>query len=300
MPVIGYLNGGSPEATATLIESFRKGLSETGFVEGQNLAIEFRWANNQLDRLPELAADLVRRQVAVIATPVNTPASLAVKAATSTIPIVFGIGTDPVKVGLVESFNHPGGNVTGVIGMNYELGGKRIGLLQELLPAASRFGLLMKPSTPESEPFAKEVREAAANLGRDIEIVGANNNREIDNVFPLLAQKQVGAALITPDILFFSRRVQLVGYSLRYAIPTLFPWRDAVDIGGLISYGSSFADLYRQAGIYTGRILKGEKPSDLPVLQASKFELVINLQTAKIFKLDIPPTLLARADEVIE
>jgi ABC-type uncharacterized transport system substrate-binding protein len=300
MPVIGYLNPGAPDGNSPNIAAFRKGLSEIGYVEGQNLAIEFRWADNQIDRLPTLAADLIRRRVAVIATPVSTPASLAVKAATTTIPIVFGVGTDPVQAGLVDSFNRPGGNITGVVGLNWELGGKRIELLHELLPEASRLGVLVNPNTSESDPFIKEVQAAAANFDRQIVVLTASTSREIDAVFADLAAKQAGALLVASDQLFFNRRVQLVGRSLRHVVPAIYPWREAVEIGGLMSYGSSFPDLFRQAGIYTGRILKGEKPADLPVMQATKFELVINLQTAKILGTEVPPTLLAQADEVIE
>ena len=301
MPVIGYLNHGRAEATATLIAAFRKGLSETGYVEGQNLVIEFRWANNQFDRLPALAADLVQQRVAVIATPVSTPASLAAKAATATIPIVFGIGTDPVQAGLVASFNHPGGNVTGVVGLNWELGAKRIDLLRELMPAARRFGLLVNPNTPESEPFVQQVQTAAtAIVGRQVEVLTASTNRDINDVFVALQQKRVDAVLVAADTLFFNRRVQIVGLSLRHVVPTLYPWREAVEIGGLMSYGSNFADLYRQAGIYTGRILKGEKPADLPVLQPTKFEFVLNLQTANLLGIEVPSGLLSIADEVIE
>ena len=298
--VVGYLSHGTAEATASLIGAFRKGLSEIGFAEDHNLAIEFRWADYKLDRLPELAADLVRRRVAVIATPVSTPASLAAKAATSTIPVVFGVGTDPVQAGLVASFNRPGGNVTGIVGLNWELGAKRVGLLHDLLPPAARLAVLVNPNTPESDPFVKDVQAACASLGRQIDVVAATNAREINQAFAALQQRAVGAVLISSDSLFLSRRVQLVGLSLRYAVPALYPWREAVEIGGLMSYGSSFADLYRQAGIYCGRILKGERPGDLPVMQSTKFELVINLQTANLLGIGFPSALLAQADEVIE
>jgi putative tryptophan/tyrosine transport system substrate-binding protein len=301
MPVIGFLNPGSPEANASLVAAYRKGLSESGFVEGQNVAIEFRWANGQYDRLPELAADLVRRHVALIATPVNTAASLAAKAATATIPVVFAIGTDPVEAGLVASFSRPGGNLTGISGMNWELGTKRLGLLHELLPGGGRIGVLINPNTGETEPFLKDVERAAFALGRQIESLPARSSREIDDVFAGLAQKKgVNALLIPSDQLFLNRRVQLVGLSLRQGIPSIYPWREAVEIGGLMSYASSFSDLFRQAGIYTARILKGEKPANLPVMQASRFEFVINLQTARTLGIEIPATLLARADEAIE
>jgi putative ABC transport system substrate-binding protein len=300
--VIGFLNHGSPEASVHLVAAFRKGLSESGYVEGQNVAIEFRWARGEIDRLPEWAADLVRRQVAVIATPISTPASLAAKAATTTIPIVFGIGGDPVQAGLVTSFNRPGGNVTGVSILNWELGAKRLGLLNELIPAAAPVAVLVNPSTTPIlvEPYIKEVQAAAAAVGRPIEILEAVTNRDIDAALASLVQKRAAALLVPPDSLFLARRVHLVGLALRHAVPTIFPWREAVDIGGLMSYGPSFPDGYRQVGIYTARVLKGEKPGDLPVLRASKFELVINLQTAKTIGLDVAPTLLGSADEVLE
>jgi ABC-type uncharacterized transport system substrate-binding protein len=301
LPVVGFLNHSSPEAIAHLVAAFRKGLSETGFVEGQNVAVEQRWARNEIDRVPELAAELVRRRVTVIATPISTPASLAAKAATTTIPIVFGIGGDPVQAGLVASINRPGGNVTGVSVLNWELGAKRLGLLHELMPAGVPIAVLINPSTPVVvEPYLKEVQAAAAAVGRPIEILEATNNREIDTAFASLLQKRAAALLVPPDSLFLLRRVHLVGLALRHAVATLFPWREAVEIGGLMSYGASFPDGYRQVGLYTGRILKGEKAGDLPVLRASKFELVINLQTAKTLGLEVAPTLLGTADEVIE
>jgi putative tryptophan/tyrosine transport system substrate-binding protein len=300
MPVIGYLSHSSSEASVSLVESFRKGLSQTGFVEGQNVAIEYRWANFQFDRLPELAEDLVRRHVAVIATPVSTPASLAAKAATTTIPIIFGIGTDPVKAGLVTSFNHPGGNITGVVGLNWELGAKRLGLLHELLPSAAHIAVLINPNTPQSAPFVQELQATADTAGLQLQILAATTNREIDIAFATLAEKQSKAIMVPSDQLFLSRRVQIVGLSLRHDVPVLFPWREAVEIGGLMSYGSSFADLYRQAGIYVGRILKGEKPADLPVVQSTKFEFVLNLQTARTLGIEVPPDVLSIADEVIE
>ena len=300
MPVVGFLNHGVPETSVQLVAAFRKGLSETGFVEGQNVAIDFRWARNEVDRVPELAADLVRRRVAVIATPISTPASLAAKAATTTIPIVFGVGGDPVHAGLVASLNRPGGNVTGVSILNWELGAKRLGLLHELMPAGAPIAVLINPTTPVLvEPYIREVQAAAAAVGRPIEILNAADNRDIDASFATL-QKRAAALLVPPDSLFLARRVHLVGLTLRHAVPVLFPWREAVEIGGLMSYGPSFPDGYRQVGLYTGRILKGEKPGDLPVLRPSKFELIINLQTAKTLGLDVAPTLLGSADEVIE
>jgi putative ABC transport system substrate-binding protein len=301
MPVVGFLHHGPPEELAPLIAGFRKGLSETGYVEGQSVAIEFRWANNQMDRLPELAADLVRRRVAVIATPLSTPAALAAKAATASIPIVFGVGTDPVQAGLVPSFNRPGGNVTGIVLLNWELGPKRLGFLHQLLPRAARFAVLVRPDNPDVvEPFIKEVEMAAAAVGKQIEILTARSNPDIDVAFASLVQKRADGLLVSSDTPFVNRRVQLVGLSLRHAVPAIYPWREAVEIGGLMSYGASLTDAYRQAGVYTGRILKGEKPADLPVMQSTKFEFVINLNTAKVFGLSFPPGLLAIADEVIE
>ena len=281
MPVVGFLHHGPPEELAPLIAGFRKGLSETGYVEGQSVAIEFRWANNQMDRLPELAADLVRRRVAVIATPLSTPAALAAKAATASIPIVFGVGTDPVQAGLVPSFNRPGGNVTGIVLLNWELGPKRLGFLHQLLPRAARFAVLVRPDNPDVvEPFIKEVEMAAAAVGKQIEILTARSNPDIDVAFASLVQKRADGLLVSSDTPFVNRRVQLVGLSLRHAVPAIYPWREAVEIGGLMSYGASLTDAYRQAGVYTGRILKGEKPADLPVMQSTKFEFVINLNTA--------------------
>ncbi len=300
-PVVGFFNHGSPEPNAQSVAAFRKGLSESGYLEDQNVTIEYRWGHNDNERLPGLAADLVRRRVSVIATPISTPAALAAKAATTTIPIVFGVGGDPVQVGLVASFNRPGGNITGVTILNWELGAKRLGLLHELLPAAERFAVLVNPRTPAVvDPFIKEVQTAAATIGRQIEVLTASTNRDIDTAFTSLSKNKASALLISPDQLFNNRRVQLIALTLRHAVPAIFPWREAVEIGGLMSYGASFPDGYRQVGIYTGRVLQGEKPGDLPILQASKFELVINLQTAKTLGLTVPPMLLARADEVIE
>lgn len=290
MPIIGYLNHGSSDGMASFLRAFRQGLSETGYREGQNVMIEYRWADNDVTRLGDLAADLVERRAAVIATPVSTPAAAAAKATTTTIPIVFGIGTDPVQVGLVTSLDRPGGNVTGVSGMNWELGAKRLGLLHELLPNATRFGVLINPSSIKAiyEPFVKDVQTAAAGIGGQIEVLTASTNREIDAAFADLAQTGVSAVLVTPDQLFINRRVQIVTLATKYGVPALYPWREAVEIGGLMSYASDLADLYRQAGIYCGRILKGEKPADLPVLRASKFEFVINLQTARTLGLNFP------------
>jgi putative ABC transport system substrate-binding protein len=274
-------------------------LSEVGFAEGRNVTIEYRWAENQLDRLPELVAELVRRRVAVIATPADTPATLVAKAATATIPIVFEIGGDPVQAGLVASFNQPGGNVTGSTSMNLELTAKLLGLLHELLPRASRFAVLVNPNNSTiAEATITGVRAAATSIGRQIGILTASTSREIDMVFANLGQ--VDALLVNNDPFFNSRRVQVITLVTYHRLPTIYPYRECVEAGGLMSYGANLADLVHQVGVYCGRILKGERPADLPVLRATKFELVINLQTAKTFGLVVPPTLLARADEVIE
>ena len=300
MPVIGYLYAGSPEAVAHLVVAFRKGLSEAGYVEGQNVAIEYRWARNENARLPELAADLVRRRVAVIATLASTPAALAAKAATTTIPIVFYTGANPVELGLVASLNHPGGNITGVSSMSGELASKRLGLLHELLPEATRFAVLINPNNPQNKSVIANLPAVALAIGRQIEFLTTTTNRDIDTAFVSLIQKRADALLVSADALFANRRVQLVALTIRHAVPVIFPFREDADAGGLMSYGPSISELYRQTGIYTGLVLRGENPADLPVGQATKFEFVINFQTAKTVGIEIPPTLLARADEVIE
>jgi putative tryptophan/tyrosine transport system substrate-binding protein len=300
MPVIGFLHAGSPEPNINLVRAFQKGLSEVGFVEGQNLAIEFRWAAGQDNRLRDMAADLVRRRVAVIVTPASTPAALAAKAATTTIPIVFTTGGDPVALGLVSSINRPGGNATGVTFMTVELTAKRLELLRELVPGAARFFALVHPQYAFAEAITKDVEAAGATLGLPIQIVHASTNREIEEAFAIMVRERAEALLMTPGPFFANRRAQIITWATRYALPTASVIREFVETGGLMSYGPSFPDTYRQAGIYTGRILKGEKPTDLPVAQPTKFELIINLTTARAFGLEVPPTLLARADEVIE
>ena len=299
-PVIGFLDSASPQESANLVAAFRVGLSETGYVEGRSLAIKYRWGQNEPARLPELAADLVRRRVAVIVTPGNISAALAATAATATIPIVFSSGADPVRVGLVASLNRPGGNITGISYMNVELGAKRLGILHELLPDAARFAMLVDPNSPLTPAIVADVQAAGSTIGRQIEVLSAGTNRDIDTVFASLAQKRLVALLLNPMPLFYDRRIQILTLAARYAMPTIYPAREWTELGGMMSYGSSFADQFRQTGIYTGRILKGENPADLPVLRATKFELVINLQTAKAIGIEVPPTLLARADEVIE
>jgi putative ABC transport system substrate-binding protein len=300
IPIIGFLYLGSPEASASLLAAFRKGLSESGYVEGKNVAIEYRWAHNDNHRLPELAADLVRRQVAVMVAPGNSITAVAAKAATTTIPIVFSTGADPVQAGLVTSLNRPGGNVTGVSYMNLELSAKRLGLLHELRPGGGQLGVLVEDVNPVIPAMVADLRAAALTIGRQIEVLTANSPREIETAFAALAQKRLDGLLISPIALFFDRRIQVLTLAARYVVPVIYPAREWAELGGMISYGSSYADLFRQGGVYTGRVLKGEKPADMPVLRATRFELVINLQTASALGIDIPGTLLARADEVIE
>jgi len=300
MPVIGYLNPGSLGQVSHLIPVFRQSLAEAGYVEGENVMIEYRWAESRSDRLPELAADLVRREVAVIVCGATTPTTLAAKAATATIPIVFGVGDDPVKLGLVASLARPGGNATGVNFFITELGAKQLGLLRELVPAANRVGLLVNPSNPANESIPKDVTEAASTVGAQIDVVHARDSSEIEAAFAALVRNKVEALLVGADGLFFNRRVQVVTLATRYGIPAVYSLREYAEAGGLMSYGTSLTEVYRLFGVYTGRILKGAKPADLPVVQSTKFEFVINLPTARAFGIEIPPTLLARADEVIE
>jgi putative ABC transport system substrate-binding protein len=300
-PVVGFLHTGSPEVTPSLVAGFRRGLSETGFIDGRNMTIEFRWAYNDNNRLPELAAELVSRRVDVIVTPNNARAALAAKAATTAIPIVFNStgADDPVGLGLVASYNRPGGNITGVTSLLQELGAKRLGLLHELLPGASRFALLVQEGNFNRRVIA-DLRAAASTLRFEIELLSAADNRDIDTAFASLPQKRVDALLTAPSALFGARRQQLAMLAARYAVPAMYHDRLFTEAGGLMSYGTSLADMYRQVGVYAGRILKGEKPADLPVLQPTEYELVINMQTAKLLGLTVPPNLLAITDEVIE
>ena len=299
IPVVGYLDPGAPESSASFVAAFRKGLSETGFVEGRNVSIEFRWGYNDYGRVPELAADLVHRRVAVIAAPAS-PAALAAKRLTNTIPIIFATATDPVEIGLVASLNRPGGNITGFTSMNMDLGGKRFGMLRELMPSATRFAFLIDPTSITADPYVRDMKAAASTLGRQLDVFTASTNREIETAFASLMQRRTDALLIPSQVLFNNRVVQLVSLAAHYRVPTIYARRDFPDAGGLMSYGTSTADAYRQVGLYTGRILKGEKPADLPALRAAKFEFVINLQTARLLGIDVPPTLRALADEVIE
>jgi putative ABC transport system substrate-binding protein len=301
IPVVGFLHVVSPEPFARFVTAFRQGLSEAGYVEGQNVKIEFRWAEGHANRLPALAADLVRRHVNVIATPGNTGAALAAKAATATIPIVFGIPDDPVKFGLVASLARPGGNATGINFFTAELVAKRLELLHELVPAAVRVALLINPTdATNAETTMKGVEAAARTIGLQIKIVKAATAGEIDAAFADFARERPDALFVGPGAFFNTRRVQLATLAARNAIPTAYSVRDYAEAGGLMSYGTSIADMFRQVGVYTGRILKGAKPADLPVVQPTKFELVINLKTAKALGLKIASELLVSADDVIE
>jgi putative ABC transport system substrate-binding protein len=298
MPVIGYLGIAQPDAAR--MAAFRQGLNDNDFVVGRNVVIEYRWADGQYDRLPRLAADLVQRQVSVIAAPGVAAAALAAKAATSVIPIAFGVGEDPVKLGLVASLARPGSNATGVNFFTTELIGKRLGLLRELLPGATRFAMVVNTTNLTAKTIVSEVQIAASLIQKQIQILKASNSAEIDAAFATLANERADALLMAPDPFFNNRRVQIATLAARYAIPTVYVAREYAEAGGLLSYGTNLAEMYRQVGNYTGRILKGAKPADLPVIQSTKFELVINLPTARALGVDVPSTLLARADEVIE
>jgi putative ABC transport system substrate-binding protein len=301
MPVVGLINAGSPETSVSRLAAFRQGLNEMGYVEHQNVTIEYRWAEGRYDRYPELVADLIRRKASLIVTGASTPAAVAAKAATSTIPIIAGVGEDPVRLGLVASLSRPGGNVTGVNFFTAEVGAKRLGLLRELVPKATQVAVLINPANASvSESTLRDVQTAAPALGLQIQVFKAGTIREIDESYASLVRERADALLVSGDGFFNSRRVQLAMLAVRYGVPATYSVRDYTEAGGLISYGTSFADTFRQMGNYSGRILKGAKPSDLPVLQAIKFELVINMQAARMLGLEVPPTLLARADEVIE
>jgi len=300
LPVIGFLNVASPGPLRQQIAAFREGLKESGYVEGQNVAVEYRWAEGQYERLPELAADLVRQQVSVIFVGGGAPAELAVKAATTTIPIVFSTGGDPVRSGLVASLNQPSGNITGVYHFATGLEAKRLGLLHEMLPKATPIAVLINPNYADAENQLRDVQEAAARLGVQLVVVRANAESDFNAAFSTVVQQRSGALLVCASPFFNNRREQLVVLAARHAVPAIFEWRDFAVAGGLMSYGTSLADAYRQVGVYAGQILKGAKPADLPIVQATRFEFVINLSTAKALGIEVPPTLLARADEVIE
>ena len=300
LPVIGFLNSASADAFRQFVKSFRRGLGEAGFVEGQNVRIEFRWAEGQYDRLPELATDLVRRRVAVIVATGGPASGQAAKAATATIPIVFISGADPVREGLVESLNRPGGNATGVNVLLPAMEGKRLGLLREMVPNAALIGVLLNPALPTFGSQLSDVQAAARSVGQRLHILRASNAGEIDAAFAKAAELRTGGLLVAADPFLFSRRENLVELASRYAIPAIYEIREYAAAGGLMSYGVSLGEAYRLVGVFTGRILKGDNPANLPVQQLTKFEFVINIKTAKALGLNVPPTLLARADEVIE
>jgi putative tryptophan/tyrosine transport system substrate-binding protein len=300
MPLVGFLSGRSLVSDAHLVEAFRQGLNEAGYAEGQNVAIEFRWAEGQFDRLPALAADLASRQLSVIFAGGLDVRIRAVKAAIAAIPVVFATGGDPVELGLVASLNRPGGNATAVTVISAALWPKRLELLRELVPAATLIALLVNPNNPTADVIAKDVRAAGDALGLRTDVLNARNEREIDGAFATLVQQRAGALLVSSDALFNGRREKLIALAARHATPAIYDRRDFPADGGLVSYGASAVDQYRQSGRYAGRVLKGAKPADLPVLQPTKFELVINLKTAKTLGLDLPAKLLALADEVIE
>ena len=299
-PVIGFLNPFSPDGQTDRLRGFRQGLKDTGYSEGENVVVEYRWADNQTDRLSVLAAELVRRRVAVITAAGGPAAALAAKAATTTIPIVFSAAEDPVRLGLVDSVARPGGNLTGINIFTTELVAKRLELLRELVPAATRVAVLVSPHNASSESTVRDTAVAARAMGLQVQVLNADTSGEIDAAFATLARERSDALFVDPNPFFVSRRVQLVNLASRLAVPTIYIDRVFAEIGGLMSYGASLTDSYRQVGVYTARILKGTKPADLPVLQSSKFELVINHQTARMLGLTVPPTLITTADEVIE
>jgi len=299
MPVIGFLNGASPDGYAPYVAAFRQGLKEAGYIDGQNATIEYRWAEGHYDRLPALAADLIQRKVTVIAA-TTSPAARAAKAATSTVPIVFTTGDDPIKLGLVASLNRPGGNVTGVSNLIVELGSKQLGLLRELAPGTTAIAVLMNPNFPGTERQLRDVEAAARVLGLQLIALTASTEREMETAFATMAQKGGVALLVGVDPFFLERRDHIVALAGRHAIPAIYPVREFAVAGGLMSYGSDFADSYRQAGVYAGRIVRGEKPADLPVQRSTKFEFVINFKTAKALGLAVPNSMQLLADEVIE
>jgi putative ABC transport system substrate-binding protein len=298
MPVIGYVNSGTSAANTNNVPAFRLGLKETGFVEGQNVAIDFRWGENQFDRVPAMVAELIHRSVAVIVG--NTLSALSAKAATTTVPIVFTTGSDPVRDGLVASLNRPGGNVTGVVFIAGELGAKRLELLRQLVPKATTIAMLVNPNTPETEAERRDLQAAAKTIGHELIIFDVNSARDFETAFATLVARGAHALLVGTGTFMFNNLERIVALAARDRLPTMYSQREAVVAGGLMSYGTSITDAYRQAGLYTGRILRGAKPRDLAVMQSTKFEFVLNLRTAKTLGLEIPPTLLALTDEVIE
>ena len=300
LPVVGYLSGQSPTESANSLAAFRQGLNDAGYVEHRNVGIEYRWAQGQNDRLPAFAADLVRLQVSVIAAVGGVAGALAAKAATATIPIVFTAGSDPVKLGLVSSFNRPGGNVTGVSFLVAELGSKRLELLHELVPVATTIGFLVNTTAATSQPEMTDVQTAARILGLHLHVENASDERAVEAAFARFVQQRINALFVLSDAFFNDQRDRLAALAARHGLPAIYSTRTHVEAGGLMSYGPNITDVYRQCGVYTGRILKGEKPADLPVVQPTKFEFVINLKTAKALGLDVPAKLLALADEVIE
>jgi putative ABC transport system substrate-binding protein len=300
MPVIGYLHSGSSAPFAHLVDAFRRALNESGYVEGRNVAIEYRWANGEYDRLPELANDLVKRQVKIIVTAGGAPSALAAKNATATIPIVFSVGDDPVKIGLVASLSHPGGNVTGVNVVIGALDSKKLGLLREMVPKATTIAVLQNPNLSAVQDRLSSLQAAARSIGQQIQVFYVSNERDLDTTFSHVAQSGAGALVVGADPSFNSRRDQLVGLAARYAIPAIYETREYAVAGGLMSYGTNLAEGYRQVGVYTARILKGDKPADLPVVQSSKFELVINMKAANALGIAVPNSMQILADEVIE
>jgi putative ABC transport system substrate-binding protein len=299
LPVVGYVNGGAADAAAIYTAAFRKGLGQSGYVDGQNATVEYYWLEGQFDRVSALVAELVRRRVAVIVTP-NSPVAIAAKAAIATTPMVFGIGEDPVKLGLVASLARPGGNVTGINFFSREVIAKRLALLHQLVPEAVRFAVLSNPANAASEATLQDVQEAIRTIGLQIQVLNASTAPEIDAAFAALARERADALFVAPDSFFNSRRVQLANLAAREKIPAAYSLPDFVAAGGLMSYGTDVVDAHRQIGVYTGSILKGARPADLPVVQSSKFQLVVNLQTARLLGVDVPPGVLAIADEVIE